>query len=137
MMLIKTTVRPSPIHGLGLCSVASVPRGTPIWQFEPGFDHDFSPQQYAALPPLARDHIRWFCYVNRDNGHYILSGDHACFINHSASPNTGTPNRPQPALQTVALRDIAAGEEITCDYYAYDADTLWKLRGSLPSNLDR
>ena len=32
---------------------------------------------------------------------------------------------------TVALRDIAPGEEITCNYYAYDADADWKL-GHVP-----
>ena len=30
-------------------------------------------------------------------------------------------------VTTVALRDLAAGEEITCDYWSYDADTPWKL----------
>src|SRR4051794_426888 len=91
MMLIKTRVAASAIHGLGLYAVDPVPRGTQVWRFDPGFDHDFSPQQYAALPPLTREHIRWFCYVNRDNAHYILSGDHACFINHCLDPNTGAP----------------------------------------------
>jgi hypothetical protein len=129
-------VRPSGIHGLGLFAVRFVPRGTPVWRFEPGFDHDFCPAQFAALPPPAQKHTRWFCFVSRHDGHVILSGDHACFINHSPSPNTGVPpdaeEQPKPELQpaavvTVALRDLAAGEEITCNYFAYDADTLWKL----------
>lgn len=127
MMLIKTRVAPSRIHGLGLYAVDPVARGTAIWRFAPGFDHDFSPEDYAALPLLAREHVRWFCYVDRANGHYILSGDHACFINHSPAPNTGGPPGVDRPEATVALRDIAAGEEITCDYFAYDADTPWKL----------
>lgn len=127
MMLIKTRVQPSGIHGMGLHTVEPVPRGTPVWRFEPGFDHDFSPDQFASLPPLARDHTRWFCFVSQSDGHVILSGDHACFINHSLTPNTGAaPGDKEPAF-TVALRDIAAGEEITCNYFDYDADTWWKL----------
>src|SRR5215472_14467469 len=123
MMLIETIVRPSGIHGMGLYAVRAVPRGTPIWRFEPGFDHDFSPTQFAALPPLAQKHARWFCFVSRHNGHVILSGDHACFINHSLSPNTGAlPDAKLPVV-TVALQDIAAGGEITCNYFDYDADT--------------
>lgn len=39
----------------------------------------------------------------------------------------GTEGNKAPPVTTVALRDIAAGEEITCDYRAYDADTAWKL----------
>ena len=96
MLLINTRVQPSGIHGLGLFTLEAVPAGTPVWRFLPGFDHDFSPAQFAALPPLARAHTRWFCFVNRQDGHVILSGDHACFINHSATPT--------PALNRTPLR---------------------------------
>ena len=130
-MLIKTRVSPSGIHGMGLFAAEPVPAGTPIWRFEPGFDHDFSPEQFAALPPLARAHTRWFCFVSRQNGHVILSGDHACFINHSVKANTGAAPDAVAPVTTVALRNIAAGEEITCNYYDYDADTPWKL-GQVP-----
>jgi SET domain-containing protein len=118
---------------MGLFALRSVARGTPVWRFEPGFDHDFSPAQFAALPPLAQNHTRWFCFVSRLDGHVILSGDHACFINHSPSPNTGAlPDAKSPVV-TVALRDVAAGEELTCNYYDYDADTPWKL-GLVPAD---
>ena len=127
MILIRTRVAPSSIHGMGLFTVEPVAKGTPIWRFEPGFDHDFSPEQFASLPMLAREHTRWFCFVSKVDGHVILSGDHACFINHSPTNNTGAPLNPQPPVTTVALRDLAAGEEITCDYWSYDADTSWKL----------
>jgi SET domain-containing protein len=133
MMLIETRVRPSAIHGLGLFAVQFIPRGAPIWRFQPGFDHDFSPEQFDTLPELARRHTRWFCFVSRVDGHVILSGDHACFINHSADPSTGAPASAAPPIVTVALRDIPAGGEITCNYYDYDADTRWKL-GLVPGD---
>jgi SET domain-containing protein len=132
MMLIKTRVAPSGIHGQGLFAVEAVTRGTPIWRFLRGFDHDFSPEEFAALPPLAREHTRWFCFVNKADGHVILSGDHACFINHSPTPNTGAPPGTTASVTTEALREIAAGEEITCNYFDYDADTPWKL-GLVPT----
>ncbi len=131
MLLIETRVQPSPVHGFGLFALQAVPKGTPIWAFQPGFDHDFSPAQFAALPPLAQAHTRWFCFVNQLDGHVILSGDHACFINHSPNCNTGAPLDAHVPVVTVALRDIAPGEEITCNYYAYDADADWKL-GHVP-----
>jgi SET domain-containing protein len=127
MMLIKTHVAPSAVHGLGLMASEFVACNTPVWRFLPGFDHDFSPDEFASLPALARDHVRWFCFVSKETGQVILSGDHACFINHSPDPNTGTsPDDTTPGT-TVALRDIDAGEEITCNYFNYDADTPWKL----------
>ena len=127
MILIHTRVAPSTIHGMGLFTIGPVAKGTPIWRFEPGFDHDFSPEQFAALPLLAREHTRWFCFVSKVDGHVILSGDHACFINHSPTNNTGAPPNPQSPVTTVALRDLAAGEEITCDYFAFDAEAPQKL----------
>jgi uncharacterized protein len=133
-MLIKTRVEVSAIHGLGLFAAESVPCGTPVWRFQPAFDHEFSPTEFAALPALARAHTRWFCFVDTMTGHVILSGDHACFINHSLDPNTGAPAEDEQApVTTVALRDIATGEEITCNYFDYDADAPWKL-GLVPGD---
>jgi len=127
MMLIKTRVQPSAIHGMGLFAVEFIPRGTPIWRFQTGFDQEFSPEQCAAWPLLAREYLRWFGFVSKANGHVVLSGDHACFMNHSAAPNTGARPDATAPITTVALRDIAAGEEITCDYFAFDADAARKL----------
>lgn len=128
MLLIETRVAPSAIHGLGLFAVKTVPRGTPIWKFQPGFDQSFSPAQFAALPPPAQRHLQWFAYLSQPDGHWILSGDHACFMNHSATPNTGAAMEESQPVVTVALRDIAAGEEITCDYFAFDAEAEQKLK---------
>jgi SET domain-containing protein len=125
MMLIRTRVAPSPIHGLGLFAVESIARGTPVWRFQPVFDREFSPEQFAALPLIAREHLRWFGF--KENSHVVLNGDHGCFMNHSPTPNTGAlPNATAP-VTTVALRDIAASEELTCDYFAFDEDAARKL----------
>jgi SET domain-containing protein len=127
MMLIPTQARPSAIHGLGLFAVAPVPRGTPIWRFEPGFDREFTSAQFAALPPLAQQHLRWFAFREDANGHWVLGGDLSIFMNHAAQPNTGSPANVSGLVTTVALRDIAAGEELTCDYFAFDAAAREKL----------
>jgi len=127
MLLVKTRVAPSSIHGLGLFAVDFIGHGTSIWRFQAGFDQELSPEQVAALPPLTREHVRWFSFVSQVTGRCILSGDHACFMNHAPDPNTGAPHRPEPPVITLALRDIAAGEEITCDYHAFDADASRKL----------
>jgi SET domain-containing protein len=134
MMLVRTCVAPSRIHGLGLFAVEAIARDTPIWRFEAGFDHDFSPEQVAALPPLAREHARRFSFVSRDNGHAILSGDHACFINHSSNPNTGAPPAAMLPVTTVAYCDLAAGEEITCNYLEFDAEASRKLGVAPPTS---
>lgn len=127
MILVPTHVAPSGIHGNGLFADASIARGTPIYRFLPGFDQVFTTEQWAALPEPARSFTRHFSYLRRDAGELILSGDHARFMNHTDLPNTGLPSDSADALTTVALRDIAANEELTCDYRAFDADVSWKL----------
>ena len=126
-MLIRTRVAPSSIHGLGLFAAEPVAAGQPIWRFENGFDQAFEPAARDALPSVAREHLRWFAFARREDDRVVLSGDHACFMNHAPSPNTGVPPGASNVATTVALRDIAAGEELTCDYYAFDADAGRKL----------
>jgi hypothetical protein len=127
MMLIDTRVRPSAIHGSGLFAVNLVPRGTAIWKFQEDFDREFTPGQFSALPPEAQQHLRWFAFFDAAKNCWILSGDHACFMNHASDPNTGTAADAKLPAVTVALRDIAAGEELTCDYFAFDAEVKNKL----------
>lgn len=127
MLLILTRVAPSPIHGLGLFTVTPVPAGTPVWRFGDGFDRVFTPVEFAALPAPARRHVAWFAFVRPEDGARVLSGDHACFMNHAACPNTAArPGAGKPVV-TVTLRDLPAGAELTCDYFAFDADAADKL----------
>ena len=127
MLLIPTHVAPSGIHGNGLFTVGPVPKGTPLYRFLAGFDQVFTLAQWAALPELARGYVRHFSYLTGDTREFILSGDHARFMNHADQPNTGAPSDDGLTVTTVALRDLAAGEELTCDYRAFDADVAWKL----------
>jgi SET domain-containing protein len=48
----------------------------------------------------------------------VFCSDSAKFMNHSSNPNC---HDPQDYL-TIAARDRAAGEELTCDYSAFDAN---------------
>ena len=110
MILIPVRVGPSRIHGQGLFCVEPVAAGTPVWKFQAGFDRAFPPAAFEALPPEARTHVRWFAYFDGEADAWILSGDHACFMNHDPRPNTGTAEGATGAVVTVALRDLAAGE---------------------------
>ncbi len=137
MMLIKARVQPSGIHGMGLFAGEAVAKGMAVWRFEAGFDGEFSPAQFAALPGEAQSHLRWFAFVDAGSGNWVLSGDHACFMNHAATPNTGALPDAVPPVTTVALRDIATGEELTCDYFAFDAEATVKLPAWPPDESGR
>ncbi len=121
MLLVPTIIRPSLIQGLGLFAAEPIAKGTITWAFEPGFDMLFAREQVAAMPPLQRDLLLRHGYLSLVLGKYVFCADDGRFWNHSARPNNGEvvqPRHPEPA--NIALRDIAAGEELTVDYRAFD-----------------
>lgn len=110
MLIIRTFVGPSAIHGLGVFAAEPVRAGTRLWVLDSIIDVEITQEQIAALPAPAREVALAHSFVN-DDGRMILSRDNAVFFNHSDEPNT------LAELEgNVALRDIAAGEELTESY---------------------
>jgi len=104
MLLVRTEVRPSGIHGQGLFALERIPAGTAVWEFDPAVDD---------VSAVANGNFSW-----RTEDGYVTPGDDAKFINHSKTPNLST----TPGLTpVVAMRDIEVGEELT-ESYDYDLD---------------
>jgi len=123
MLLVRTQIGPSRIHGLGLFAAAPIPRGAKVWQFHPAIDLVAPEAEVAALPPVAQAFFRNYAYRPlADEGVWYLNGDYAKFMNHASEPNLTEIDG-----CNLALRDIAAGEELTCDYFQFDRDAPVKL----------
>ena len=65
MLLVKTYLDKSPIHGLGVFAAEPIPKGTKIWRFVEGFDRCYTPKQFAKLPKAARDFLEGLCLSRR------------------------------------------------------------------------
>jgi SET domain-containing protein len=113
MLLIKTYLDESVIHGLGVFASEYIRKGTKVWRFVPDFDRVWSPREFAKLPKPARDFIQRHGY--RVDGEILLTADHDHHINHSEDANTRWHNG-----HIVARRDIPKGTEITNDYRMLD-----------------
>ncbi len=113
MLLIKTYLGKSRIHGLGVFAGEPILKGTKIWRFVIGFDRCYSRKQYAKLPKPARDFIELHGYQWKDE--ILLSMDHDKFMNHSEDPNTYYHDG-----YVIARCDIRKGTEITNDYRAFE-----------------
>jgi hypothetical protein len=96
--------------GLGVFATRPILRGTLIWVLDP-FDHVLDAPAMAALPDPWRPIVERYAYVDA-NGDRILCWDAGRYMNHSCDANA----RGLGVLGQIAVRDIAAGEEITCDY---------------------
>ena len=127
MFKVRTRLAPSEIHGLGTFADETIARGSTIWAFDPGFDVEYSIDDLEDLPGFVRQRMMHFSYISKETGKGILCADDARFMNHSDRPNTEAGMDDRGYEVTVASRDIAAGEEITCDYYEFDADAARKL----------
>ncbi len=121
MLRVKTRLGPSAIHGTGLFSEENLPAGTVVWRLDPAVDLRLTRAQFESLTGPGGEQVRKYCYKDLVLGEYILCGDDARFFNHSDEPNClDYPD--EDGGTTVAARDIRAGEELTSDYAAFDAE---------------
>jgi SET domain-containing protein len=115
MFRVPTYVSRSSIHGFGVFAAARITRGTTIWEFDPAADWALTEAEMADFPPRLREQMGAWTYLSEE-GLYILCSDAAKFMNHSFQPNCDD----RGPKYTVAARDIEVGEELTCDYRAFD-----------------
>lgn len=129
MLMIKTKIKQSPIHGMGLFADQFIPKGTVTWRFAPNFDIIVPKDDILRLSQEARALFLNYCYVDKYTKHFILCFDDERFINHSENPNIGQ-SHVESEIEGVeiALRDIQKGEELLVDYYEFDHDAERKLK---------
>lgn len=114
MMMVETELRPSPIHGLGVFLLRPVRQGELLWRFDSRIDRVYSPDEVASLPPHVREFLQTYCTWHEGAGVYVLCGDNGRYFNHSEAPTTVSNG--VSFGEDHALRDLAAGEELTSDY---------------------
>ncbi len=122
MLLVKTKLDKSGIHGIGLFADEFIPKNTIIWKFNRLIDLRCSEADIEKLPDASREQIQKYSYREKHTGLYVLCGDDARFFNHTETPNCIDFYSDEDQDITVALRDIFAGEELTCDYALFDLD---------------
>src|SRR5476649_385401 len=114
MLLVKTYVDKSKVHGLGVFAGQSIRKGAKIWRFVYGFDRFYTRKRLAKLPKAARDYINLHGY--QWGKEILLSMDYDTFMNHSENPNTDFHNG-----YVIARVNIRKGEEITNDYRVFES----------------
>ena len=123
MLLVKTKIGSSKIHGIGLFADQFIKKNTPIWRFTPNLDLKINEKELMNLPKLAQEYILHYCYHSIVDNTFVLPFDDARFFNHSKNPNTTSIDIPEDleGLE-IALHDIELGEELLCDCKEFDID---------------
>ena len=116
MLLISTYVAASDIEGVGVFAAAPIKKGSLIWQLNTDFDRLIPVETYDAMPPYMKELIDRYAYPSPDKpGYLVYEVDNGRFMNHSDEPNTDF----SAHGGGTATRDIAAGEELTCNYHEF------------------
>ena len=110
-------VRGNTIDGFGLYAIRPIKAGEVIWKGEERMQRVTTLSNVEAnWPEKDRETFRRYAYPVSDEVFIFWSADPSEWApqNHSCSPNTAF-----SGLDIIALRDIAAGEELTLDYSSF------------------
>lgn len=108
-------IRSSAIHAAGCYTTAPIRKGTRVVEYTgPRIPKDVADEKYENSPTT-------YLFGVGDGSMVIDGHGTAMFINHSCDPNCET-EEIDGRVWIMAIRNIAAGEELTYDYFLYDGD---------------
>ena len=127
MMLEKTEIRPSKIHGMGVFAAKEITGGEVIHKID---DSRVVDDQHPLKPQMGED------FIHRDwlpDGTTILMKKPAGYFNHSCDPNVFVYSVDRQRF-ILSMREINAGEELFFDYSinALDGD-VWECKCGSPN----
>jgi len=113
--LVRTvwcTLKPSPIHGIGVFAIRDIPQGTKvIWEYDTVEVVTLSKADFTTLPvEIQTEILHRTVFVEGEPLTFLDPNcvtNYRSYMNHSATPNTDGIH---------SLRDIKKGEELTEDY---------------------
>lgn len=121
MLTVKTKVKESKIHGLGLFADQFIPKGTVIFKFTPGFDLKFTKEQILSFPELIQIYFCKYSWKSEKSKLYCFHLDDGRYINHSNDSSALSEYKDgEEEIVTIAIKDIVIGEEITDNYSSFE-----------------
>lgn len=112
---VKCTLKPSPIHGIGVFTLRDIKKGERMYCFTQSTERRWYTIPYGSFNKIDQDVrelivSRWASVIN--GSRFCSPNDDAwliLFMNHSDTPN-------YEVKTDIALRDIQKGEEVFEDY---------------------
>jgi hypothetical protein len=114
-MLPGLIVRSSSIHAAGCYTTRPIKKGVRVCEYDgPRISKAIADQRYEG---------RFVTYLFACGGNQVIDGfGTAMFLNHCCNPNCETEQDEDGRIFVSAIRDIAAGEELTYEYNLCDSD---------------
>jgi hypothetical protein len=124
------TFKSSRVHGTGVFAKQPIPAGARVWEYDASMKV-FDRFALATLDPGQLAYVLHCGYLHTPSHRFLWCEDGMQFMNHAAPPlaNTGLGYWPELRQDhSIALRNIAAGEELFEDY------TFWSDSGIAPDH---
>jgi hypothetical protein len=86
MLLVKTVVTTSTIHGKGIFAAQDIPKGTLIWEYDSVNDLTLTEHQHQCLANTIGDAYKnafVLMYFDKDIDQYVLHTDGLQYMNNS------------------------------------------------------
>ncbi|MDQ3010710.1 MAG: SET domain-containing protein, partial [Acidobacteriota bacterium] len=88
MLLVKTKLGISRVHGIGLFAAQFIPQGTVTWEYHPEFDTAYDEADIARMSSASGEQFMKYAYFDKELNRFVLCCDEMRHINHCAqSPN--------------------------------------------------
>lgn len=116
MLIVKTYIKNSPTHGIGLFAAEFIPKGKIFWELKKGLDIIITQEEFEKLTDLEKDYFNHFAYYNERDGGWVLCGDNSRFTNHSKNPSY-VDNKDGTASM---IKDVFPDEEIFGNYFEFN-----------------
>ena len=128
MIHIAYKLKASDLHGVGLFANEDIKEGQLIYTASPLLDVNITQEQFDSLEQKEKDEILWWGFFDQPSQMWHVDFDVSKFINHSYHPTvTQDPDHDEAYL--IAVRDIAAGEELTQNYLEFESQEDLSRRG--------
>ena len=119
-MGVCARVQPSPIHGCGAFAIVAIPKGAYPFGAEDDELQKVPVGDVQSLPLAVQKLYTDFCVFLPGGKAYLCPQSFnelgvGWYVNHSTTPNLVCDTQ----YRFMAVRDIAAGEELTVDYSTY------------------
>lgn len=137
MLVIDTYLAPDQYGGRAVFAAKPIKKGDIVWRYDEAATRIITIPEYVGMiaqgGELAHT-LKTYCYpaeieVDGRPAYVLLHDlDNGSFMNHDDAPNTGYitsadhPHYHEADQVNIALRDIAAGEQLTFDYFEFVED---------------
>ncbi len=116
MILIKHSVKPSSIGGLGLFAAQKIEKDDIIWKNNTDSEWIITEMEKNKLSAYMQNVFEYHGYFDKIQLKWKLPLDNARYMNHSSTPNTYIDSEGNSR----ASFEIDIDQEMTCDYNLFD-----------------